>query len=155
MSAPSFVNGLADTPLLYETIGQAFDKAAAKFANADALIVPHQKVRLTYAELKSKVDELAAAFVSLGLTPGERIGIWAPNCAEWTYTQFATAKAGLILVNINPAYRLSEVEYALNKVGCKAVVTAIAHKTSEYLAMLRELAPELKAARPGDLHAAR
>ncbi|HEX4096901.1 MAG TPA: AMP-binding protein, partial [Caulobacteraceae bacterium] len=90
-----------------------------------------------------------------GLEPGDRIGIWAPNCAEWALTQFATAKAGLILVNINPAYRLSEAEYALNKVACKALVTAIAHKTSEYLHMLRELAPELSSCRPGALQAGR
>ena len=77
---------------------------------------------------------------SWGARPGDRIGVWAPNCAEWALTQFATAKAGLILVNINPAYRLSEAEYALNKVGCKALVTAVAHRTSEYLHMLRELA---------------
>src|SRR5882724_349558 len=124
MSSTSFVNGLSDVPLLYETIGQSFDRAAQQFANCDALIAPHQNIRWKYAELKDRVDTLAAAFLALGLEPGERIGIWAPNCAEWTLTQFATAKAGLILVNINPAYRLTELEYALNKVGCKALVTA-------------------------------
>jgi fatty-acyl-CoA synthase len=151
----SFVNGLADTPLLYETIGQAFDRAAAKFANCDALIVPHQKIRWTYAELKSYVDTLAAAFVSMGLAPGDRIGIWAPNRAEWTLTQFASAKAGLILVNINPAYRLTELEFSLNKVGCKALVTAAQFKSSNYLEMLNALAPELAKCEPGKLKAKR
>src|SRR5215831_17165712 len=153
MSLPSFVNGLADVPLLYETIGQAFDRAAIQYPQNEALVVPQQKIRWTYAELKERVDTLAAAFVALDLKPGERIGIWAPNCAEWTLTQFASAKAGLILVNINPAYRLSELEFALNKVGCKALVTASQFKTSDYLQMLGVLAPELKSAEPGNLRA--
>ncbi len=155
MIRQSFVNGLADTPLLYETIGQAFDRAAEKFAQHDALIVPRQDIRWTYGELKARVDALAAAFISIGLEPGERIGIWAPNCAEWTLTQFASAKAGLILVNINPAYRLSELEFALNKVGCRALVTAAQFKSSNYLDMLNTLAPELAKSEPGRLHAQR
>jgi len=155
MSQQSFVNGLSDVPLLYETIGQSFDRAAVKYAHCDALIVPQQHIRWTYAELKERVDTLAAAFLALGLEPGERIGIWAPNCAEWTLTQFATAKAGLILVNINPAYRLTELEYALNKVGCKALVTAAQFKTSNYLEMLNTLAPELATSQPGELKAKR
>jgi fatty-acyl-CoA synthase len=151
----SYVHGASAKPLLGMTIGAAFDATCAAHPDIPALISRHQKIRWTYAELKERVDALAAGLLALGLEPGERIGIWAPNCAEWALTQFATAKAGLILVNINPAYRLSEAEYALNKVGCKAIVTAIQHKTSEYLAMLRELAPELASARPGDLHAKR
>ena len=155
MSTHSFVHGASTTPLLYETIGQAFDRAAAAHASQDALVVVHQNIRWTYAALKERVDTLAAAFVALDLQPGDRIGIWAPNCAEWTLTQFASAKAGLILVNINPAYRLSELEFALNKVGCKALVTAARFKSSDYLGMLNELAPELAACKPGELHAAR
>jgi fatty-acyl-CoA synthase len=151
----SYVSGASAKPLLGETIGAAFDAACAAHPHIPALISRHQKIRWTYAELKERVDALAAGLLALGLEPGDRIGIWAPNCAEWAVTQFATAKAGLILVNINPAYRLSEAEYALNKVGCKALVTAIAHKTSEYLHMLRELAPELSGSRAGDLHAER
>ena len=107
----SFVAGSGATPLKYETIGRAFDEAAQRFASRDALIVPLQQVRWSYAELKQRVDLLAAGLLSLGLKPGDRIGIWAPNCAEWAVTQFASAKAGLILVNINPAYRLSELEF--------------------------------------------
>jgi fatty-acyl-CoA synthase len=151
----SYVNGASIQPLLGQTIGACFDATCAAHPHIPALISRHQKIRWTYAQLKERVDALAAGLLALGLEPGDRLGIWAPNCAEWAVTQFATAKAGLILVNINPAYRLSEAEYALNKVGCKALVTAVAHKTSEYLHMLRELAPELSASRPGDLHAAR
>ena len=155
MSQLSYVNGASDKPLLGLTIGACFDETAAAHPDSMALISRHQKIRWTYAELKEQVDALAAGLLALGLEPGDRVGIWAPNCAEWAVTQFATAKAGLILVTINPAYRVSEAEYALNKVGCKALVTAIAHKTSGYLAMLRDLAPELALARPGELQAAR
>jgi fatty-acyl-CoA synthase len=154
MSA-SFVNGTSDVPLWYETIGQAFDRQAARFATCDALIVPHQQVRWTYRDLQQRVDTLAAALLALGLEPGDRIGIWAPNCAEWTLTQFATAKAGLILVNINPAYRLSELEFGLNKVGCKALIAAASFKSSDYLQMLNTLAPELAASAPGKLQSQR
>jgi fatty-acyl-CoA synthase len=155
MTDLSYVNGASTAPLLGQTIGVAFDAACAAHPDVPALISRHQKIRWTYAEMLERVDALAAGLLALGLEPGDRIGIWAPNCAEWALTQFATAKAGLILVNINPAYRLSEAEYALNKVGCKALVTAIAHKTSEYLHMLRELAPELSSCRPGALQAGR
>ncbi|HEX4710724.1 AMP-binding protein [Phenylobacterium sp.] len=155
MTNLSYVNGASTQPLLGQTIGACFDATCAAHPGQMALISRHQDMRWTYAEMKARVDALAAGLLALGLEPGDRIGVWAPNRAEWAVTQFATAKAGLILVTINPAYRLSEAEYALNKVGCKALVTAIAHKTSEYLAMLRELAPELSDARPGDLQAAR
>ena len=155
MSDLSYAHGAGGPPLIGRTIGAFFDEAAAAHAERLALIVRHQDIRWTYGELKARVDALAAGFVALGLRPGERIGIWAPNCAEWTLTQFATAKAGLILVNINPAYRVSELDYALNKVGCRALVLARAHKTSLYLDMLRDLAPELDAAAPGALEAAR
>src|SRR5581483_3767571 len=151
----SYAHGTSDRPLIGETVGALLDRIAAQHGNRPALIVRHQNIRWSYAEFARRAEALAAGLLALGLEPGDRVGIWAPNCAEWALTQFATAKAGLILVNINPAYRLSEAEYALNKVGCKAVVTAIQHKTSEYLHMLRELAPELADARPGDLHAKR
>ncbi|MDB5496318.1 MAG: AMP-dependent synthetase and ligase [Phenylobacterium sp.] len=155
MTDLSYVNGASVQPLLGQTIGACFDATCAAHLGQMALISRHQKIRWTYAELKERVDALASGLLALGLEPGDRIGVWAPNCAEWALTQFATAKVGLILVTINPAYRLSEAEYALNKVGCKALVTAVAHKTSEYLAMLRDLAPELSDARPGDLQAKR
>jgi len=139
----SFVQGQADVPLRYDTIGRAFDQTARRFAARDALIVPHQDVHWTYGELKQRVDALARGFLALGLNRGDRIGIWAPNCAEWTITQFAAAATGLILVNINPAYRLAELEFCLNKVGCRALVAAEGLKGSNYLTMLRALAPEL------------
>jgi fatty-acyl-CoA synthase len=151
----SYVHGADARPLLGQTIGQAFDATCAAHPDVPALISRHQKIRWTYREMGERVDALAAGLLALGLEPGDRVGIWAPNCAEWALTQFASAKAGLILVNINPAYRLSEAEYALNKVGCKALVAAVAHKTSEYLHMIRELAPELSSSRPGALQAAR
>jgi fatty-acyl-CoA synthase len=151
----SFVAGSGEVPLKYETIGQAFDDTARRFALRDALIVPLQQVRWSYAELKHRVDLLAAGLLSLGLKPGDRIGIWAPNCAEWAVTQFAGAKAGLILVNINPAYRLSELEFCLRKVGCRALITAERLKNSDYLSMLRALAPELDSCAANNLTSAR
>ena len=151
----SYVHGVSATPLIGDTIGVHFDKAAARWGERDALIVRHQNVRWTYAELKTRVDALAAGLLALGLSPGDRIGIWSPNNSEWVVTQFATAKAGLILVNINPAYRLSELDYALNKVGCKALITADSFKTSDYVGMLRELAPEIERSTPGQLQSRR
>ena len=151
----SYVHGASEVPLIGETIGQFFDAVCDKHADRPALVVRHQKVRLTYGELRNEVDKLAAGLLTLGLEPGDRIGIWSPNNSEWVLTQFATAKAGLILVNINPACRTVELEYALNKVGCKALILAERFKTSDYVGMLRELAPELGNATPGKLESAR
>jgi fatty-acyl-CoA synthase len=152
---PSYVHGASAIPLIGETIGVHFDRTIERHGERDALIVRHQHIRWTYRELKEQVDRFASGLVALGLKPGERIGIWSPNNAEWVVAQFATAKAGLILVNINPAYRLAELEYALNKSGCVALITAPRFKTSDYTGMLRTLAPELATAAPGDLHAAK
>ncbi len=151
----SYVHGLSSVPLIGETIGAHFDKVAERWTDRDALIVRQQNLRWSYGELKAKVDAFAAGLLALGLSPGDRVGIWAPNNAEWVITQFATAKAGLILVNINPAYRLSELDYALNKVACKALVTADSFKTSDYVGMLRELAPEIDRSAPDKLQAKR
>jgi len=151
----SYTCGTGEEPLLYQTLGEAFDEAVARWAEREALVVRHQGVRWSYAELRERVDRVAAGLLGLGLEPGDRIGIWSPNNAEWVLTQLGSAKAGLILVNINPAYRLAELEYALVKVGCRALVTAVRFKTSDYLGMLRELAPELEGARPGELAAER
>jgi fatty-acyl-CoA synthase len=155
MPQPSYVHGASDIPLIGETIGAHFDRVVARFPERDALIVRHQNISWNYRELQCEVDAFAAGLIALGLKPGERVGIWSPNNAEWVITQFATAKAGLILVNINPAYRLAELEYALNKSGCVALITASRFKTSDYIAMLRDLAPELAHGAPGNLHAAR
>jgi fatty-acyl-CoA synthase len=150
----SYVHGGSEKPLIGQTLGEYFDAAAQRWAACDALIVRQQNLRWTYRELQQRVDAFAAGLLALGLQPGDRIGIWSPNNSEWVIAQFATAKAGLILVNINPAYRLAELEYALNKVGCKALITATALKSSDYIAMLNELAPELASCQPGQLRAA-
>jgi fatty-acyl-CoA synthase len=155
MGQLSYVHGASDTPFIGDAIGTHFDRIVERFAERDALIVRHQQICWTYRELKERVDAFAAGLLALGLNRGDRIGIWSPNNAEWVITQFATAKAGLILVNINPAYRPVELEFALNKAGCVALVTAAQFKSSDYLAMLRELAPELASAAPGNLHASR
>jgi fatty-acyl-CoA synthase len=153
--AASYVHGAAGAPLLSQTIGQALDRAAAAWPDQPALISRAQAIRWTWAELRDRVDAFAAGLLALGLRPGDRIGIWSLNRAEWALTQFAAARAGLILVTINPAYRLSELEFVLNKVGCTAVVTATAFKSSDYIGMINTLAPELAAAAPGRLAAAR
>jgi fatty-acyl-CoA synthase len=151
----SYVHGAVDTPLLGETIGAALDRAAATWADEPALIARAQDIRWSWRQLRDEAAAFAAGLLALGLQRGDRIGIWSLNRAEWALTQFAAAKAGLILVTINPAYRLSELDYALNKVGCAALVTAAAFKSSDYIGMLNSLAPELAGAVPGQLHAAR
>src|ERR1700730_15563776 len=151
----SYVCGASDEPLLYKTVGAALEDAAAQWPERIALIVSHQAIRWSYRHLNDAADRLAAGLLCLGLVPGDRIGIWSPNRYEWVLTQFASAKAGLILVNINPAYRLSELEFVLNKVGCKALILAERFKSSEYVGMLRELAPELAKAVPGALSSKR
>lgn len=153
--ADSYVCGISDTPLLGETIGRSLDHAVRRWGSREALVSPSHGVRWTWREFAERVDALAAGFLALGLDRGERIGIWSLNRPEWTLTQFAAAKAGLILVTINPAYRLSELEFALRKVGCAAIVTATAFKTSNYMEMLNTLLPELAGAGPGQLRAAR
>ena len=151
----SYVHGASTTPLRGETIGEAFDRIAARWPDRDALIVRHQGIRWSWAELAGRVDAFAAGLVALDLEVGDRIGIWSPNNAEWAIAQFAAAKAGLVLVNINPAYRRTELEYALTTVECKALITARSFKASDYLEMLGELAPELHRSAPGALRAAR
>src|SRR2546422_945014 len=145
------VRNILTLPLLFRTVGDVLSHAARQWPNRDALIVRHQNARLTYHELDQRATLVARALLATGLHPGDRIGIWSPNNSEWVLTQFATARAGLILVNINPAYRLAELEYAINKVECKVLITAQRFKTSDYVAMLRELAPELGASTPGNL----
>ncbi len=151
----SYVHGASMTPLRFQKIGQSFDETVARWGEREALVVRHQGLRYSYRELQRAVTETAAGLLALGLEPGDRVGIWSPNCAEWLITQFATAKAGIIMVNINPAYRLAELEYALNKSGCEALITADRFKSSDYLGMLRTLAPELDHAAPGQLRAAK
>lgn len=151
----SHVVGDTSQPLWEETIGAHLARVAATWPEHAALIVPQQDVRLSWRELDAAVTRLAAGLLGLGLEPGERIGIWSMNRAEWVLAQFATARAGLVLVNINPAYRSHELEYALSMVDCRALILARNFKTSDYPAILRELAPELDACMPGKLQAAR
>jgi fatty-acyl-CoA synthase len=155
MQQPSYVHGAHQVPLIGVTIGAYLDAVAERFGEQDAVIVAHQNVRWTYRQFQRRVDLLAAGLLKLGLNPGDRIGIWSQNCSEWVLTQFATAKAGLILVNINPAYRRSELEYVLDHVQCSALILAAAFKSSDYLAMLQDVAPEIRHCRPGALHSAR
>jgi fatty-acyl-CoA synthase len=128
-----------------ETIGANFDRVVASMPDRDALIVSHQGTRWTYAELAAQVDRVARGLVASGLRPGDRMGIWAPNCAEWVVVQYASAKAGVILVNINPAYRTSELEYVLNRSGCRLLIAARVLKSSDYVAMVHEVAPRCPA----------
>lgn len=151
----SHIRGDVDIPLLTETIGRAFDRTIRLHGDRPALVVSHQQIAWTYAELASQVEIFACGLLKLRLVRGDRIGVWAPNRAEWTVTQYAAAKLGLVLVNLNPAYRISEIEFALNKAGCKALVLADRFKASDYIQMMRTLAPELDSSVPGKLRAAR
>jgi len=147
----SQARGATAVPLIEEPIGAFFDAMVARQPEREALVSVHQQRRYSYRELQRESNRLASALLRQGLVPGDRVGIWSHNNAEWVLVQLATAKVGLILVNINPAYRVAEVEYALNKVGCKVLVSMASFKTSDYLAMLRELAPEWEHARSGSL----
>ena len=151
----SRVRGRTDLPLSDQTIGQLLADTAARFPQRTAAVFREAGVRWTWAQLDAEVNALAAGLQALGLRKGDRLGIWSPNRPEWVVTQFATARLGVILVNINPAYRLSELEYALNAAGCRALISAERLKSSDYLGMLNTLAPELAQARPGELKAAR
>ncbi|NNG60693.1 AMP-binding protein [Pseudomonas fragi] len=150
-SVPSYSQGPQDKALLAMTIGQAFDQTAARYAGNDALVVCHQQQRFTWAQLAAAVDLHARGLLALGLRPGDRLGVWAPNCVEWFLCQFASAKIGVILVNINPAYRLSELEYVLQQSACQWLVCAGSFKTSNYHAMLQELIPALADSAAGQL----
>jgi fatty-acyl-CoA synthase len=155
MALKSYAHGSGDTPLLGVTVGQLLDTAARRWPDNDALIVVDQGIRWNWRELRERAKNFAAGLIALGLQPGDRVGMLAPNRAEWLVAQFGTACAGLVLVNINPAYRTAELEFALRKVGCRALVTESSFKTSDYVAMLNELAPELASSEPGQLHSAR
>jgi len=139
MPALSYSHGVSDVPLLGETIGANLERTVARFGDRDAVVSCHQGVRMSYAEFDAAVDRVASGLLAAGLQKGDRVGIWSPNCAEWVVVQFATAKAGVILVNINPAYRTHEVEYALRQSGVKLLVSARAFKTSDYRAMIDEV----------------
>jgi fatty-acyl-CoA synthase len=149
--ALSFVSGTSDRPLVYRTVDGVLQAAVADFPDRPALIVPYQSQRYTFASFDRQVERVARGMIACGLQAGERIGIWAPNCAEWLLTMFAAARAGLVLVNLNPAYRVTELEFALLSVGCRALVFAPRFKGSDYVAMLNAIIPELEHAAPGRL----
>jgi len=148
----SYLGGSASQPLLYETIGSCFDRIAAQYPDKEAVVVRHQDIRWSFKEYQKQVNALATGLLKQGVKPGDRVSIWSPNRIEWCLTQFATAKIGALMVCINPAYRVYELEYALNKVESKVIITAESFKTSQYLKMLEELAPELSSCEPGQLN---
>jgi fatty-acyl-CoA synthase len=155
MNEYSYVSGVSDKPLIYQTIGRLLESAAHTYGDRPAIVVPHQGARLNYAELNQLVDRVAANLLDKDIGPGDRIGIWSPNNLQWVVSQFATAKIGAILVNINPAYRVAELEYVLQKVSCKALILAEQFKSSNYVDMLTSLAPELAACPAGQLRASK
>ena len=154
MTQASYVRGNSAPPLIGDTIGAYFDKIVDRFGESEALVARHQNLRWTYRQLRRRVDNLASNLAWLGLEPGDRIGIWSQNNAQWLLIQLASAKAGLILVNLNPAYQRNELKYALNKVQCKALIVARGFRGNDYLAMLHELAPELSTSAAGFLASA-
>jgi fatty-acyl-CoA synthase len=139
----SYVAGTSDDPLKYMTISQLLDRACARHGGRTAAIFAENKLSLSWYDLRERSNDVAAGLLALGIGRGDRVGIWAPNRAEWLYVQFGTARIGAILVNINPAYRSSELEYALSKVGCKALIMARRHRSSDYVEMLRTVVPEV------------
>ncbi len=143
--ALSYASGTSAVPLIGQTIGDNFEDSVRRFGDREALVVVHEGKRWTYAQLNAGVDRIARRLLVMGLKVGDRLGIWAPNCSAWTMVQYATAKVGVILVNINPAYRTHEVEYVLRQSGCRMLVAADAFKTSNYRAMIDEVSGTLPA----------
>ncbi|WP_144966753.1 AMP-binding protein [Pseudomonas sp. DE0010] len=154
MTQPSYTRGRQDRPLLTQTIGQAFDATVARLGEQEALVARHQRLRYSWRQLAEQVESCARALMALGIGTGDRVGIWAPNCAQWCILQVATAKVGAILVNVNPAYRVGELEYVLRQSGCSWLVCADAFKHSDYHAMVQALVPELATAAPGQISSA-
>ena len=147
----SYVSGPGLPPLLGLTVGQVVDRAAEMYGEREGLVVTHQNIRRTFTQIRDEAESLAAGFLELGMEPGDRVGIWGPNTHQWYVTQFAAAKAGLVLVNINPAYQASELRYCLNKVWVKCLVAADSFKTQDYYKLLAEIMPELVTSAPGGL----
>eukprot|EP00112_Aurelia_sp_Birch-Aquarium-sp1_P010234 Seg2195.4 transcript_id=Seg2195.4/GoldUCD/mRNA.D3Y31 product="Acyl-CoA synthetase family member 2 mitochondrial" protein_id=Seg2195.4/GoldUCD/D3Y31 len=148
----SYCQGSASKPLLGETIGQRLDKSTEMFPDREYVVCADDQRRATFADFREEVDKLAAGFLAMGLKKGDRVGMWGPNCMEWVLMSFATARVGIIMVNINPAYRSDELEYALKKVGCKALVMLPSFKVSDYYGILGDVAPELATSTPGELN---
>src|SRR6478735_10388703 len=134
----SYAKGVTEPSLLEETIGANFERTVAAHADREALVEFASGRRWTWAELNRDVDDLARGLVAAGIAKGDRVGVWAPNCAEWTIAQYATAKLGIVLVNVNPAYRTHEFSYAVNQSGLRMLIAASSFKTSDYRAMVEE-----------------
>ena len=145
----SYVAGASDDPLRFVTIDRLLDEAVQKYGAGEAAVFCESGATLSWHDLRRRADDVAAGLLALGIGRGDRVGIWAPNCVEWLLVQFGTARIGAILVNINPAYRSSELDYALNKVQCRVLIMARSLKSSDYVAILRSLAPDLEQAAPG------
>ncbi|MFA7891958.1 AMP-binding protein [Pseudomonas putida] len=154
MTQPSYTRGRQDRPLLTQTIGQAFDATVARLGEQEALVARHQGLRYSWRQLAEQVESCARALMALGIETGDRVGIWSPNCVQWCILQVATAKVGAILVNVNPAYRVGELEYVLRQSGCSWLVCADAFKHSDYHAMIQALVPELATVTPGQVSSA-
>src|SRR5438046_9415509 len=148
---PSYAHGVSNVPLVGQTIGDLLDEVAAKFPINEALVSVFENRRFTYAEFRVEVDRVARGLLRLGLQKGERVGIWSTNCTAWVLAQFATAKIGAILVTINPAYRLYELEFALRQSQCNVLISGESFKEQDYASMLRELVPELASKPAGAL----
>ncbi|WP_278394285.1 AMP-binding protein [Acinetobacter venetianus] len=151
----SYASGTSSQPLLGMTIGEKFDQACQQYADQEAIVSSHQNRRLTYRELQQEVEAFACSLLKLGLKKGDRLAIWSPNCVEWTVTQFAAFKAGIVLVNLNPAYKSHELEYVLNKVSCKGLIIASQFKTTNYQELLTRIAPEISFCTDKIIHAER
>jgi len=151
----SYASGTSSQPLLGMTIGEKFDQACQQYADQVAIVSSHQNRRLTYRELQQEVEAFACSLLRLGLKKGDRLAIWSPNCIEWTVTQFAAFKVGIVLVNLNPAYKSHELEYVLNKVSCKGLIIASQFKTTNYQELLTRIAPEISFCTDKIIHAER
>ncbi|MEZ4587413.1 MAG: AMP-binding protein [Gemmatimonadales bacterium] len=143
MRASSYVSGPSDRPLIGRTIGAELDRVAAATPDALAVVSAHQGIRLSYGELLAEAERAARSLMALGVVKGDRVGIWSGNRVEWLVTQYATAKIGAVLVNVNPAYRRHELEYALAKSGVSILVAARAFRQTDYLEMIRAVHPKL------------
>ncbi|XP_057716951.1 medium-chain acyl-CoA ligase ACSF2, mitochondrial-like isoform X2 [Corythoichthys intestinalis] len=151
----SYAHGASAVSLLSMTVGQSLENAARRWPEREAVVFPEDGIRKTFVDFQRDVDEAAAGLLALGLQRGDRLGIWGPNMYEWILFQYATAKAGIIQVSLNPAYQPKEVEFTLRKVQCKAVLCPSSFKTQNFCEMLRQICPEIDTATPGDIHSAR
>ncbi|XP_074870349.1 medium-chain acyl-CoA ligase ACSF2, mitochondrial isoform X2 [Carettochelys insculpta] len=151
----SYVQGVTDVPLLTKTVGQCLEETAHCFPDREALVFCQDGVRKTFAQFVQEVDQAAAGLLAIGLKKGDRLGMWGPNKYEWVLMQFATAQAGIILVSVNPAYQAQELEFVIEKVGCKALVFPTQFKTQRYYEILKQVCPELEKSSPGGIKSKR